>query len=107
MTSTNTRHNRWGMRSSRTSQCLVKTEESRQLTVARNSQIAPRHSAQNIALERPPKGTTTPNAIAIIAIIQKASLVSVERKFILTRRSRRSSFYSQHLTRVSIQECGL
>jgi hypothetical protein len=93
MTSTNTRHSRLGMLSSCRSQCLVRTEESRRFRVARNSQTLPRHSAQNIALERPPKGTTTPKAIAITAIIQKSSLVPFDRMSILTGCSKRGSFF--------------
>src|SRR5216683_1886717 len=56
--------------------------------------------ALNAALDRPPKGTTTPKAIAIVAIIQYSSLVLIKRKSILIGCSRCSSFFYRHLARV-------
>src|ERR1700730_6052042 len=56
--------------------------------------------ASNAALERPPKGTTTTKAIAIVAIIQYSSLVPLKRKAILIGCSRRPSFFYRHFAQV-------
>src|ERR1700719_3040745 len=100
MTSTNTRHSRLGILSSEISQRLVKIEESRRLTVARNNHTLPMQRASNAALERPPKGTTAPKAIATVVIIQYSSLVLFKRKPILVGCSERWSFFYRHLARV-------